>query len=113
MAASQMRESLWELVALWTEGNIVHCATRDALSAEIAILSLPCAHGGYTSLAQWHPPAMRLERTIRDLFGLEPIGLPDTRAWLDHGRWGVNHPLANRETTRGQPSAYRFLPAEG
>ena len=39
---------------------------------------------------------------MRDLFGLEPVGLPDTRPWLDHGRWGDT-----------PPPAYDFLPVEG
>ena len=56
---------------------------------------------------------MRLERTIRDLFGLEPIGLPDTRPWLDHGRWDVTHPLGNGETVRARSERYQFLAAEG
>src|SRR4051794_21200642 len=83
-AAAQLADALWELVALWAEPGVVHLAVRDAFSGGMAILSHPCTHGGYTSLAQWHSPAMRLERTIRDLFGLEPIGLPDARPWLDH-----------------------------
>jgi Ni,Fe-hydrogenase III component G len=32
---------------------------------------------------------------LRDLFGLDPVGLPDQRPWLDHGRWDQRHPLAN------------------
>ncbi len=112
-AASQLAEGLWELLALWAEAYVVHSAVRDPASGEIAVLSLPCAHGGYTALAQWHPPAMRLERTIRDLFGLEPIGLPDARPWLDHGRWGVKHPLGTAQSTAPEPPGYQFLPAEG
>jgi Ni,Fe-hydrogenase III large subunit len=112
-AAAQLSHRLWELVALWAEPTVVHCAMRDVLSGESAILSLPCTHGAYTSLAQWHPPAMRLERTIRDLFGVEPIGLPDTRPWLDHGRWGVTHPLDNSQQSTAVSSVYRFLAAEG
>jgi len=112
-AASQMAEGLWELVALWAETELVHCAVRDVPSGEVAILSLPCAHGGYTSLGQWHPPAMRLERAIRELFGLEPIGLPDTRPWLDHGRWGVKHPAVSGEASAPGSAMYQFLPADG
>jgi len=41
-----------------------------------------------------HPPALRLERSIHDLFGLTAEGLPDTRPWLDHDQWGVRIPLS-------------------
>jgi Ni,Fe-hydrogenase III large subunit len=64
---------------------------------DIGVLTLPCPDGRYPSIGQAHPPAIRLERAIRDLFGFEPLGLPDTRAWLDH-RDGTN---------------YAFLPVEG
>jgi Ni,Fe-hydrogenase III large subunit len=63
-------------------------------------------------VAETHPPAIRLERTIRDLFGLEPIGLADQRPWLDHGQWGISHPLGARGEAVPQ-AAYVFLPAEG
>jgi hypothetical protein len=112
-AASQLSETLWDLVALWAEASVVHLAVREVSSGETAILSLPCTQVAYTSLAQWHPPAIRFERAIRDLFGLEPIGLPDERSWLDHGRWGVRHPLAGRESSAPESTVYRFLPAEG
>ncbi|TGT15610.1 hydrogenase expression protein HypE, partial [Mesorhizobium sp. M3A.F.Ca.ET.174.01.1.1] len=48
-----------------------------------------------------------------DLFGLLPQGLPDTRRWLDHGQWGVTHPLAAQPVAATAASSYRFLPAEG
>ena len=41
---------------------------------------------------------------MRDLFGLEPQGLPDTRPWLDHGLW---------EDERTAAAPYPFLSAEG
>jgi Ni,Fe-hydrogenase III large subunit len=60
-----------------------------------------------------HPPALRLERAARDLFGLEPVGLPDTRGWLDHGNWDVKHPLAATPDPAPIDKAYAFLPIEG
>ncbi len=30
-----------------------------------------------------HLPALRLERAMRDLYGVQPVGLPDPRPWLD------------------------------
>jgi Ni,Fe-hydrogenase III large subunit len=60
-----------------------------------------------------HAPAIRLERAIRDLYGLEADGLADTRPWLDHGRWGVRQPLG-AATPRDEPAPpYTFLPTEG
>ena len=39
------------------------------------------------------PPPQRLERAIADLHGHRADGSPDTRPWLDHGRWGIAAPL--------------------
>ena len=61
-------------------------------------LALDCPDGRYPSLARVHSPALRLERTLRDLHGLTPEGLPDPRPWIAHGP---------------TPTAYAFLPVEG
>src|SRR4051794_3247295 len=82
----------WTLFGLWGDRGEVHMALLDHGGAP-SILSLPCAGGGFPSVGAKHAPAIRLERAIRDLFGYEPFGAPDTRGWLDHGRWGVTHPL--------------------
>ena len=55
---------------------------------------------------------MRLERAIHSLFGLEAVGSPDTRPWLDLGFWDVAHPLGDK-TPAGKPEPYQFLPVEG
>jgi Ni,Fe-hydrogenase III large subunit len=54
-----------------------------------------------------------LERAIRDLYGLEAEGSPDPRHWLDHGRWGLRHPLGQGEPADAAGEAYAFLSAEG
>ena len=59
-----------------------------------------------------HPPALRLERAICDLFGLEAVGAPDARPWLDHGVWDRRHPLGKRKAAR-KAEPYPFLPSEG
>jgi Ni,Fe-hydrogenase III large subunit len=38
--------------------------------------------------------------------------LPDTRAWLDHGAWGLRQPIAGEKPPEEVPP-YAFLPAEG
>lgn len=110
-AAEQLAQASVTLLALWGEPACVHMALCDGASDTVAVLSLDCAAGRYPSVGARHPPAIRLERAVRDLFGLTPIGLPDTRPWLDHGRWGVSQPLGASAAPR--EAAYTFLAAEG
>jgi Ni,Fe-hydrogenase III large subunit len=110
--AGQLAASQWTLSGLWGDSGAVHMALLDEGKSDIAIVSLECPDGRFPSVAQYHPPAIRLERTIRDLFGLEPENAPDSRPWLDHGRWGMCYPLGAR--TQGvDTEPYAFLPAEG
>jgi len=111
-AIEQLSISNWTLLGLWAETNAVNMALLEEATSEIAVLTLPCPGGHFPSVAKQHLPAMRLERSIRDLNGLEPDGLPDTRPWLDHGRWDVRHPLGEY-TANTPPEQYVFLPAEG
>ncbi len=101
------------LLGLWGEPTCVHMALLDATSDTIGIITLDCPARRYPSVGLHHPPALRLERAIRDLFGLEPEGLPDPRAWLDHGNWDVRHPLAANPSSKPIERTYAFLPVEG
>jgi Ni,Fe-hydrogenase III large subunit len=112
-AANELAQERWSLLGLWGEPSTVHMAIMDEDTAEIAIISLDCPERSYPSVGLHHPPAIRLERAIRDLFGLSAEGLPDSRPWLDHNRWGVRFPLGDRMDALVQASPYRFLPAEG
>lgn len=85
------------LLSVWADGTDIHMAVLDPANHAMAVLSLACPDGRYPSIGAAHAPAIRLERAVRDLFGLEPVGLPDTRGWLDH-----------RDGTH-----YAFLPVEG
>ena len=80
-------------------------ALLDEAARDFAVLSLACKTGRFPSVGRLHPPAIRLERTIHDLYGLLPEGAPDMRPWLDHGRWPGHRKRA--------ATAYAFLPAEG
>jgi Ni,Fe-hydrogenase III large subunit len=100
------------LLGLWADSPDVHMALLDEASADIAVITYTCRSGKYPSVGAHHPPAIRLERTIHDLFGLEAVGSPDARPWLDLGFWSVRHPLGKKGPAR-KPAPYRFLPAEG
>ena len=110
-AATEMAEGRLTLLGLWGETHAVHMVVRDDAANTYVVLSLACPEGRYPSVARHHPPALRLERAARDLFGLEPQDLPDTRPWLDHGKWGVRHPLGKTESAARID--YPFLPTEG
>lgn len=112
-AAGELALGHWSLLGLWGEPAAVHMAILDQRTADIAIVSLDCPDRVYPSVSQRHPPALRLERSIHDLFGLTAEGLPDTRPWLDHGRWGVRFPLGDRIDALPSATPYRFLTAEG
>jgi len=116
VAVDQLANGHWTLLGLWGEPETVHMALLDEQSAghgEICVISLPCTDGRFPSVAAQHPPALRLERTISDLFGLVPVDLPDQRPWLDHGRWGVRAPLGASTDAPTSGSPYAFLPTEG
>jgi Ni,Fe-hydrogenase III large subunit len=112
-AASILAQGRWRLLALWGEPSTVHMAIMDGDTAEIAVVSLDCPDRSYPSVGKHHPPAIRLERTINDLFGLSAEGLPDTRPWLDHNNWGVRFPLGDGVDALTKPAPYRFLPTQG
>ena len=103
----------WALLGLWAEGGAIHMAVLDEEERTTAILSLACPDRRYPSVSLHHPPALRLERAVRDLFGLEADGAPDVRPWLDHGRWGVTHPLGSSASLHSDPPTYAFLPSKG
>ncbi len=95
-AVARLTEGNATLLGLWGERTVVHLALLQ--DGDIAHLGFACPDGRYPSLGRVHPPAIRLERAARDLYGLDPVGLPDARPWLDHG---------------AAPTSYPFLPVEG
>jgi Ni,Fe-hydrogenase III large subunit len=111
--ANEMAQGRLSLLGLWGESSTVHMAIMDEPTADIAIVSLNCADRAYASIGMHHPPALRLERTVNDLFGLSAQGLPDPRPWLDHNNWGIRFPLGDRIDALPDAAPYRFLLAEG
>jgi Ni,Fe-hydrogenase III large subunit/Ni,Fe-hydrogenase III component G len=100
------------LLGLWGDAPHVHAALLSEDFSDIAIISHTCEDGTYPSVGAKHPPAIRLERAIRDLYGLDAVGAPDARTWLDLGFWDVHCPLGKQDTAQ-TPAPYVFLPTEG
>jgi hypothetical protein len=111
-AASELAAGKAGLLGLWTDNEAVHMGIMED-PRDILVVSLLCRERRFQSVGLIHAPALRLERAIRDLYGLEPEGSPDLRPWLDHNRWGLKHPLDSREATPATGSIYAFLRAEG
>lgn len=84
------------LLGLWGDAPDVTMALVDETTRDIQIVTFTCTDGTYPSVGAQHPPAIRLERTIRDLHKLDAIGCSDRRPWLAHG-----------------DAPYDFLAAEG
>jgi Ni,Fe-hydrogenase III large subunit len=108
-AIAELESGRVSLLSLWAERKLVHLALLEGRS--VAVVSLPST-GAFASVGARHPPAIRLERAIHDLYGLVPEGAEDTRPWLDHGRWSASQPLS---ATPSLPnvSPYEFLESEG
>ena len=95
LAARELQDGRLSLLGLWGEQSAVHMGLLDPATKDLAVLTLDCPARRFPSVGQFHPPAIRLERTARDLHGLVPENAPDTRPWLDHAK------------------PYEFLAAEG
>lgn len=113
LAVQQLVDAGATMLGLWGDKDAVHLALLEEPSGEIGVFTLECPDGKYPSVAARHPAASRLERAIGSLYGLKPIGAPDTRPWLDLGFWGVTQPLGKAKKSRVQARAYDFLPVEG
>ena len=94
-AAARLQAGELALLGLWGEPGFAHMALMEQVTNASVVLGVECAGDRYPSVGRVHAPAIRPERALRDLVGLEPEGLPDTRPWLRHD------------------GSYRFLPAEG
>ena len=103
-----------DLMALWGDNGMVHMAVRPAPPKTPCVISTALRNSEFPSIGKFHPPAIRLERAIRDLYGFSPFAAQDKRPWLDHGAWGFRAPLGARFPTQMRdPAAYDFLPVKG
>lgn len=115
--AAELAAGRLTLLGLWGDAGAVHgsvhMAVLDEATAEVAVATIECPHGSFPSVGAVNAPAIRLERALRDLYGLTPVGLADMRPWLDRGVWGVRHPLGAGEKSAPEARPYVFLPTEG
>ena len=112
-AAGLLAEAKQTLLGLWGDAAAVHLALLEESAGDIVVITLECPERRFPSVGLLHPAAIRLERAIHDLWGLEPIGATDARPWLDHGRWSIGCPLGAAEPQPATPTPYAFLPTEG
>ena len=111
--ASELAAGRWTLLGLWGDVGAAHMALLDEVEGKTVVVTHECPDGCYPSIGRSHPPAIRLERVIHDLFGIVPTDLQDGRPWLDHGTWDCKHPLAANPAPPGSTAPYAFLGAEG
>ena len=111
MLTAELAAGRTTLFGLWGDAGQVHMALLE--EGEIVVVTIECGDGKFPSVGQVHPPAIRLERAIRDLYGLESLDLRNRRPWLDHHRFGVKHPLGAHVEASPVSTPYQFLPSEG
>jgi Ni,Fe-hydrogenase III large subunit len=93
-AGERLRAGAASLLSLWGEPGVAHLALLES-TAEVSLVKLRCADNRVPSIGRLHAPAIRLERAMRDLAGVDAADAPDRRPWLQHG------------------APYAFLAAEG
>ncbi len=108
-----LAEKKISLLGLWGDAAQVHMALLAAEPFSVTVVSLACEEGKFPSVGRYHPPAIRLERTIMDLFGHEAVDAADKRPWLDHGRWPTSFPLGAKTPSSAAPPPYDFLQSVG
>ncbi len=108
----QMADGQFNLLSLWGDDGFARMAVWNTEENTAHIVCIASQNGAFPSVAQHHPPALRLERAIKDLFGLVPLDTPDDRPWLDHDKWGVSAPL-EKKLPPVPSTPYVFLPVEG
>src|ERR1700758_917261 len=71
-AIGMLSDGRFTLLGLWAEDTPVHMAVMEEAPGDFGVLSLACHQARFPSVGQAHPPAIRLERTIHDLWRLIP-----------------------------------------
>ena len=119
----QLREAQGLLHALWGAderdrgGGFLLCvALQDEEGLLLLEHAMDAASPGYPNLAEIFPAADRMQRAVFDMLGITAYG-GDTRDWLRHGAWPLDHyPLrrdAGAEQGPVRDGHYPFVPVTG
>ena len=106
-AAGALAQGRLTLLGLWASPPTVTMALLNEDTRRIGVVCVDARRGSFPSVGRLHPAAQRPERAIADLFGITPEATPDGRPWLDHGHWGVCHPMGEAKPVTA-PQAYPF-----
>ena len=121
--ALSIAENHGRLVTLWArekrQGQFVVSVVYDV--GKLLWLDLPISKGigKYPDISNLFPCAVRMQRTIKDLLGIEADGALDTRPWLNHGAWLENYFPLRKENTgkesaeQSQVDNYAFVQVAG
>lgn len=117
--ARQVAQTGGRLVSMWG----VEQGARAAFAAADGLLCLELPLAGrderFPDLSTLFTGAVRLQRAMADLSGLQADAARDPRPWLDHGLWrGALPPLAAGAPPEGAPAGtlpadYAFVRVEG
>ncbi|MDQ6957772.1 MAG: NADH-quinone oxidoreductase subunit C [Mariprofundaceae bacterium] len=126
-AAEEARRQDMRFVSLWAAEAGAH--DEEALYAYMAFAHLEHRHvllrtdlnvddPVLPDISRHYVAAVRMERSLQDMFGIRVEGLVDTRRWLKHEHWPEDaHPMRSSfaANTRMEPNAgeYAFIKAEG
>ena len=119
-----------KLVALWGSDETGRDASdeHDHYALHVAlvtapgmlVLTMPVDHErpAIPDISDLFPAANRMQRTMRDLYGLHAVGAEDHRKWLRHGAWpGSVHPLRKSfdagTVCETSVDDYPFVPVSG
>lgn len=123
--AQRQRAAGGTLLALWGSDDRDRDGTFSVWAAYleregIALVQLPAtaSPGSYPSLAPVFCSAERMERALRDMFGLDPAGARDQRPWLRHAAWPADAYPLRRDFVSGAVAdaasdAYDFVRVHG
>lgn len=97
--AAAAREDLG-FVGLWATEAEARALYVAEIAGTVTELATPVIDDGFPALSPLRPAAVWFERTVHDLWGHAIRDAVDLGPWLDHGRWGIVHPMAPRPSAR-------------